>query len=151
MYHTNDHDRRQAEQERRHRIEQRASQYHVPHDLAAIMSDDVLRLAEDYAQRTSLVSPRGLGSAAASPYAIRRYREQMIVGLKHITETRCAGEEDRASWRAFWTKWDAKHAPPTRAERERSRREHDRSEAQQKQRHESEMRDARDAFLEDMP
>jgi hypothetical protein len=147
MCHANDHDRRQAEQERRRQIDQTAWLYHVPRDLAAIMSDEVLRLSEEYIQQEF---PPSSDLRDRGDWWSRR-KELMVVGLKYVTEARSTSEQERASWRAFWTKWDAKHAPPTRAERERSRRERDRYEALEKQRRESEMRDARDAFLEDMP
>jgi hypothetical protein len=83
----NEHDRSQAE--RRHQATMKSQQYKVPFDLAAVMSDDVLRLAEDYALRTSLVSPRGLGSAAASPAARRGLLRLLAEGERYEAPPGC--------------------------------------------------------------
>jgi hypothetical protein len=109
------------------------------------MSGEVLQLAEEYIQHEFPPNPDLRESGAA---AFRRHEKLMVVGLKYVTEARSTSERERASWRAFWTKWDAKHAPPTRAEQRQHQREQDQSEAREKQRRDAEMRDARDRFLE---
>jgi hypothetical protein len=92
MHRTNDHDRRQAEQERRrHRIEQTAWLYRVPRDLAAVMSGEVLRLAEEHVQRESPAESSPRESRGYQGYL--DYKERMIAALRHITEDRSADEE----------------------------------------------------------
>jgi hypothetical protein len=148
MYHArgNEHDRRQAEQERRRRIEQRAWLSQIPLDLAEIMSNEVIRLAEDYVRQEFPPDP-SLRESRSNPGP--SYKELMVVGLKYVTQARSATEQERAAWRAFWARWDAKHAPPAPAELERRRREDERSAALEEQRRDAEMRAARDAFLEE--
>jgi hypothetical protein len=142
----NEHDRRQAEQARRSRIEQTAWLYGVPHDLAEIMSGEVLRLAEEYVRREF---PAALDRRKSGGYqGCRHYREMMVIALKYVTEARSADEQDRAAWRAFWAKRAAQNAAPTPAELERDRLER---EVRRKQEAEAEMRAARDAFLEGNP
>jgi hypothetical protein len=136
---------------RQQQINQKAIVYQVPLDLAEIMSDEVLRLAEEYIQQEFPSSP-DLREARRQRDE-HRHRDLMIVGLKYVTEARSTSEQERAAWRAFWEKWDATHL--TWAERiEQSRRQHDSSGGRLRnpdgeRLRDSEMREARDAFLEE--
>jgi hypothetical protein len=121
-------------------LQERARTHNVPLELARVMSDETLRSARQHVQYNMRDKPLDFR------WPLNEDR-RMVVALKHVTEAEAVDDEDRAAWRAFWARWDAKHGPtilPTAAEVEQARRE---EEMRRERQRAAEMRAARDAYL----